>query len=159
MRLPARDVERHLRAFLPATSADLQPIIELHKPRARTLRELADQIRVYLQDDVEYEEDAVKKYVKEDSVAERMRQLRDALATVDRFDVASTEQALRALADHLGVGAAKLIHPFRLALTGRGASPPIFDVVALLGKPRTLQRLDRFITRIPDLAKTGTPAE
>src|SRR2546428_3149529 len=54
IRLPAKEVERHLKPFLPAASADLQPIIELHKPRARTLRELADQIRVYLQDDVEY---------------------------------------------------------------------------------------------------------
>jgi len=159
MRLPAKDIEQHLKPFLPAVSADLEPIIELHKPRARTLRELADQIQVYLKDDVQYEEDAVKKYVKDDSVRERMSQLRHALAAVDRFDVASTEQALRALADHLGVGAAKLIHPFRLALTGRSASPPIFDVVALLGKQRTLQRLDRFITRIPELARSGTPAE
>src|SRR2546428_9176970 len=48
------EIYPHLLPFLPAASADLQPIIELHKPRARTLRELADQIRVYLQDDVEY---------------------------------------------------------------------------------------------------------
>jgi glutamyl-tRNA synthetase len=159
MRLPANEIEQHLKPFLGGASGDLAPMIELHKHRARTLRELADQLRVYLHDDVEYAEDAVRKYAKDDAVGERMQQLRDALAGVDPFDVPSTEQALRALADRLGVGAAKLIHPFRLALTGRGASPPIFDVVALLGRQRALQRLDRFIARIPELAKSGTPAE
>jgi glutamyl-tRNA synthetase len=159
MRLPANKIEQHLKPFLEGATSNLAPMIELHKPRARTLRDLADQLSVYLRDDVEYDEDAVRKYVKDDSVGERMQQLRDALSSVDPFDVASTEQALRALADRLGVSAAKLIHPFRLALTGRGASPPIFDVVALMGRQRTLQRLDRFIARIPELAKTGTLAE
>jgi len=58
---------------------------------------------------------------------------------------------LRQLSEQRGVGAAKYIHPLRLALTGRGASPPIFDVAAVLGKDQTLQRLDRFIARIPEL--------
>ena len=40
----------------------------------------------------------------------------------------------------------------RLALTGRGASPPIFDVAVVLGKERSLDRLDRFIEAIPRLA-------
>jgi glutamyl-tRNA synthetase len=159
MRLPANKIEQHLKPFLDGATGNLAPMIELHKPRARTLRDLADQLRVYLKDDVEYDEDAVRKYVKDDSVGERMQRLREALSAVDPFDVASTEQALRALADRLGVSAAKLIHPFRLALTGRGASPPIFDVVALMGRQRTLQRLDRLIARIPELAKTGTLAE
>ena len=81
-----------------------------------------------------------------------MRALRAALAQTEPFDVTATEQALRALATERGVGAGKLIHPLRLALTGRGASPPIFDVAAVLGKERTLARLDRFIERWPALA-------
>jgi nondiscriminating glutamyl-tRNA synthetase len=62
--------------------------------------------------------------------------------------VATTEAALRALAESKGVSAAKLIHPLRLALTGRGASPGIFDVMIVLGKDRTLRRLRRLIERL-----------
>ena len=69
----------------------------------------------------------------------------------DPFDVTTSEAALRKLAELQGVSAAKLIHPLRLALTGRGASPPIFDVAVVLGKDRTLRRLRRLIERLPTL--------
>jgi glutamyl-tRNA synthetase len=94
----------------------------------------------------------MKKHVKDDDLGDRMRALRDVLSRTEPFDVTATEQALRALATERGVGAGKLIHPLRLALTGKGASPPIFDVAAVMGKEKTLARLDRFIERLPSLA-------
>jgi len=131
----------------------MRAILELHKPRARTLRELADQVRLYLVADsnVPYEVEAIKKHLKDDDVRERLRELRNTLASVEPFDVPLTEQALRALAERIGVSAAKMIHPLRLALTGRSSSPPIFDVAVLLGRQRTLRRLDYLIDHIPEL--------
>ena len=67
------------------------------------------------------------------------------------FDVATTEHALRALAESRGISAGKLIHPLRVALTGRAASPPIFDVAVALGKEKTVRRLERLIARLPEL--------
>src|SRR2546428_12590071 len=98
---------------------EMRAILELHKPRARTLRELADQVRLYLVADsnVPYEAEAVRKHLKDDDVRERLRELRNALASVEPFDVPSTERTLRALAERIGVSAAKMIHPLRLALT------------------------------------------
>jgi glutamyl-tRNA synthetase len=55
------------------------------------------------------------------------------------------EQALRSLAESRGVGAGKLFQPLRVALTGVTVSPGIFDVLALLGRERSLQRIDRAI--------------
>jgi glutamyl-tRNA synthetase len=80
-----------------------------------------------------------------------MRDLQSALASAQPFDVVSTEKALRALAESRGLSAGKYIHPLRLALTGRGASPPIFDVVVALGRQRTLARLQQLIDRLPSL--------
>jgi len=65
--------------------------------------------------------------------------------------VQTTEDTLRKLADSSGVSAGKLIHPLRLALTGKGSSPPIFDVAVLLGKERSLLRLRRLIENLPQL--------
>lgn len=153
MRMTADAIYPHLVPFLenaPPLDA-MRRAIELNKSRGRTLRELAANLQPFLSDSFEYEPDAVKKHVK-DEVDARMRELRDVLSRTEPFDVATTERALRELAEQRGIGAAKYIHPLRLALTGRGASAPIFDVAAVLGKKESLQRLDRFIAALPRLA-------
>jgi glutamyl-tRNA synthetase len=152
MRMPAEEIYKHLRPFTGERTLDeLRPLIDLYKPRVHTLKEMAEQMAVYFAGDVDYEPDAVKKHVKDDDLGERMRALRGTLSRTEPFDVTTTEQALRALATERGLSAGKLIHPLRLALTGKAASPPIFDVAVVLGKEKTLARLDRFIERLPAL--------
>lgn len=156
MRMTADQIFPHLLPFLgdsPRPIEELRAIIELHKMRVRTLRELAEQMAVYFIDDdaIVYDADTVKKHIKGDGIGARLSALHDVLATTEPFDVATSEAALRKLAESEGVSAAKLIHPLRLALTGKGASPPIFDVAVVLGKERTLRRLQRLIERLPQL--------
>jgi glutamyl-tRNA synthetase len=67
--------------------------------------------------------------------------LDEALAALPRFDTVATEAALRALAEARGVKTATLIHAVRVALTGRTASPGLFEVMVLLGRERTHSRL------------------
>jgi glutamyl-tRNA synthetase len=154
-RMPAARIYPHLIPFLgvaPPSLDVLAPIIELHKARARTLHDVAEQMSVYFAPDdaVEYEAEAVKKHLKGDDLLARMTELRDALAGTDPFDVTTAEQSLRKLAEANGVSAGKLIHPLRVALTGKLSSPPIFDVALILGKERTLRRLERMIERSPE---------
>jgi glutamyl-tRNA synthetase len=155
-RMPAEQLYPHLVAFLgdePPPLEAVTPIIELHKMRARTLKEIAEQMSVYFvpDDGVDYEPEAVKKHLKGDDLAATMSALRDTLAAVEPFDVAAAEAALRSLAESRGLGAGKLIHPLRVALTGKLASPPIFDVAVVLGRERTLQRLERLIDYVDEL--------
>ena len=154
MRMQPEEIYPHLVPFLRAQAPayEVLALIELYQTRSHTLKEMADQMAVYFADEVAYDPEVVKKHVKDDDLAERMHALRDVLARTEPFDVTATEQALRALAGERGIGAGKLIHPLRLALTGKGASPPIFDVAAVMGKEKTLARLDRFIERLPSLA-------
>ena len=154
MHMQPEEIYPHLVPFLrtQAPAYEVFALIELYQTRSHTLKEMAEQMEVYFVDEVAYDPEVVKKHVRDDDLADRMRALRAALAQTEPFDVTATEQALRALATERGVGAGKLIHPLRLALTGRGASPPIFDVAAVMGKERTLARLDRFIERWPALA-------
>lgn len=154
MRMTPEDIYPHLKPFLRGERPDseLLAIIELYQKRSRTLREMADQMDYFFaaDDALEYESDAVKKHLQAD-IGEELRATRAALAAAEPFDVAATEQAIRALAEQRGVKAGKLIHPLRLALTGKGISPPIFDVAAILGRERTLRRLDRLLERLPSL--------
>jgi glutamyl-tRNA synthetase len=155
MRMPAEEIYPHLLPFIPEAPLEtLRPIIELNKTRARTLRELAELIAPYMagDDSLEYEPDAVKKHLKGDELAARLTELHETLAKTEPFDVTTSEAALRALAESRGLGAGKLIHPLRLALTGLGSSPPVFDVAVVLGKERALKRLQRLIERLGSLS-------
>jgi glutamyl-tRNA synthetase len=159
-KLSIEELLAHLRPFLrPETFEEperLARVVELYRPRSRTLRELAAQTQPYFGDEgaIEYQEEAVRKHLKGGEVAQRLEELLAAFRALERFDVSSTEQALRRLAETRGLAAGKYIHPLRLALTGKGASPPIFDVLASLGKERTLRRIERLLERLPSLATT-----
>ena len=154
MRMSADEIYPHLVPFLggdPPPLDELRAAIELNKSRGRTLRDIAELLTTYTIDDeqLEYDAEASKKHLKGDDLAARLRELHDALAAVEPFDIHTTEEALRKLAESHGIGAGKLIHPLRLALTGRGSSPPIFDVAVVLGKEKSLRRLQRLIARLP----------
>lgn len=157
MRSTAGELYPHLLPFIGDYAAPLESIrgvLELNKGRARTIKDLAAVIAPYLADDdaVKYDDDAVKKYLKGDDLAGRMTDLHEALSRTDPFDVNTTEQALRKLAENRGQSAGKYIHPLRVALLGVAASPPIFDVVVTLGRERSLRRLQHLISRLPQLA-------
>lgn len=150
------EIIRQLDPFFDTTVVErgrLEIVVALNRTRARTLRELADVIVPYFSsdDEVEFEDEAVKKHLKGDEVGPRLRELRDRLAALVVFDVATTEAALREFSTESGVSAGKLIHPLRLALTGKGMSPPIFDVAVALGRQKALRRIDVFLTKLPAL--------
>ena len=71
------------------------------------------------------------------------RALAERFETLRHFTPEPLEAVLRELAEALGVKAGELIHPARVALTGQAVSPGIFDVVALLGRSKTVERLRR----------------
>jgi glutamyl-tRNA synthetase len=157
-KIPDQDVLEEMKGRLhemglPGAGAeapvDLAFLVELLKPRSRTLEDLASQAVPYLAEKVEYEEKAVKKHWAKDPSAavQRLERLRDILAGTP-WEHDALESGIRGLAEELGVGAGKVIHPLRLAITGLGGSPGIFDVLLLLGRERTLQRIDRALDHL-----------
>jgi glutamyl-tRNA synthetase len=124
-------------------------LIDLLKVRARTIDDIVRQAAPYLQDDIEYDPEAVAKTWKDTGATqELLAATRAALADAKPWDAAVLEGALRSLAESRGVGAGKLFQPLRVALTGVTASPGIFDVLTLLGRDRSLARIDAAITKL-----------
>jgi glutamyl-tRNA synthetase len=117
-------------------------LIDLLKPRARIVHEIAEQARPFLARNVTYDSDAVKKYWREAEVRNRVALLGERFARVTEWTPAVLEDALRAAAEELGVPAGKLIHPLRVALLGKAVGPGIFDVLFLLGRETSLHRID-----------------
>ena len=126
-------------------------LLDLLKVRARTFDDFVRQARPYFEKDVEYEEDATRKHWRRpDEVAANLAALRDRFARVDDWRQEELEPALRGLAQELGIGAGKLIHPLRIALTGMAVSPGIFEVLGAMGRARTLERID---AALPELER------
>ena len=157
MRMAPESIVPHLRPFISeviAEAPNLLQLIALYQPRARTLKELSEALAPYFVEasQLPYEQEAVRKHLKGGELEVRIRKLRDGFSQIEAFSLDSTEAVLRKVAEEEGVGAGKLIHPLRLALTGKGSSPPIFDVLVALGRERSLARIDRLLEELPSLA-------
>jgi glutamyl-tRNA synthetase len=128
-------------------------MVDLLKVRARTVAELARQAGPYLSEGVDFDEEAVAKHWAREprETAQRLEGLRDRLGASE-WTEAALEAGVRGLAEELGIGAGKLIHPLRVALTGQAASPGIFEVLALLGRERSLGRIEAALDRLRSLA-------
>jgi glutamyl-tRNA synthetase len=125
-----------------AARAWLRRFIDLYRPRVTRPADFLAYLPAFLGAPLEYEDDAVAKHLSAADTAQQISTLRETLARTDPFDAATIERALRDTADRAGVKAGTLIHATRVAVTGKSVSPGIFDVLALLGRERTLSRLD-----------------
>ena len=125
----------------PATDWLLR-LLELLRPRAKRLTDFVEQARPFLVETVEYEEEARKKHLAVPRLTDHVRALVQALGDVMPFDAPHVEAAVRRTAEQQDIKAAPLIHATRVAVTGRTASPGIFEVLVLLGRERTVARLE-----------------
>jgi glutamyl-tRNA synthetase len=110
------------------------------KPRAKTLLELVEGAK-FLTDQRPLSLDAKAAKVLDDSAREVLAGLHVELQAASPWDEATVEAIVRAYAEKCDLKLGKVAQPLRAALTGRAVSPPIFDVMALLGKPECLARL------------------
>ncbi|HVX39665.1 MAG TPA: glutamate--tRNA ligase [Gemmatimonadaceae bacterium] len=124
-------------------------LIDLLKVRSRTLDDIVHQAVPYFGDTVVYDADAVAKQWK-DRVAARelLIAVRETLASLADWNASAMEHALRTLAEARGIGSGKVFQPLRVALTGVSVSPGIFDVLVMLGRERSLRRIDDATTSL-----------
>lgn len=122
--------------------------ISLLKPKIKKISDFANLGFYFFKDPDQYDQKAVKKYWHDEEVADRLDKTNKRLLSLDRFDATNIENTVRNLAEELGIAAAKLIHPIRLALTGFGVSPGLFEVMEVLGKEVVLRRTNKAINRL-----------
>lgn len=127
----------------------LTGVVALIRPRYRSLVTLAAEIATYSGDDVDFEDAAIEKFLKDPNLKDYLPRLAERLEMLESYDARTTEDALRALADELGVKAGLLINASRVALTGKAVAPSMFDVMAAVGQTRTVRRLREAVGRVP----------
>ena len=125
---------------VPQDKAWLQKMIRPLQERAKTLVELVEAASYFLTDDIVLDEKAATKFLTRD-IAAPLQSLIQKLAALDDFNESNVEQAFAEVLQQAGLAMGKLAQPVRVALTGSTVSPGIHEVIAVLGKDRTLRRL------------------
>ncbi|HET9225165.1 MAG TPA: glutamate--tRNA ligase [Thermoanaerobaculia bacterium] len=154
----------HLESFLEqaglsdADPGKLATVLELHRVRSRTLKELVEQILPYFRESLEYDAAACAKFLKDPALPELLETLRDRYDALPEFTKEALEAALRGLSEERGVKAGVLIHPVRMALSGAAGGPPLFDLVEVMGREASKRHLDHFLAYLrAGNAATGFP--
>jgi glutamyl-tRNA synthetase len=117
-------------------------IIESMKPRVSFVKEFITKCPYFYTVPAGYDEDVIRKRWKEDTPAQLLK-LRDNFAKLDNAVKEDFEQALTKTAEELNIGKGKLIHPVRLAVSGTGTGPGVYDLLFILGKDRSITRINK----------------
>ena len=125
----------------------LSKAIDTQKERSRTLIELANSLRYYISEDVEYNEKAKIKFLNEKSLP-YLIELKDSLVSISDFSALEIEKVFTSIIEKHGIKLGNLAQPVRVAMTGKTESPGIFEVIEIAGKEKTLKRLEKAIKTI-----------
>ncbi len=124
----------------------LAQLVVLVRERTKTLVEMVEWVTPYFGENVTFDEEAAKKFLTPAVVPV----LGKVLARFERFPVFSRrewEESFKKVVEEEGIKMGQLAQPVRVALTGRAASPGLFEVMEILGRDRTLFRLRQGIER------------
>jgi glutamyl-tRNA synthetase len=131
----------------PSTGPDLVDVVNVQRERAKTLVEMAE-ISLYFYKDVEhYNEKDAAKHLKPE-IGPALADLRDRLADLPDWTAEAIHQTVLACAEAHGIKLGKIAQPVRVAVTGAAVSPSIDATLQVVGRERSVQRLQRAIDYI-----------
>jgi glutamyl-tRNA synthetase len=148
--LPVDEISKHLQWHLDDQSLDtssgpkLNDVIEAHRDRAKTLKELAASIRYYYEEFSEYDEKAAKKHFKT-ATPDILQNLLDKFKQIDSWNGDAINTVIKNSCEELDLGMGKVGPALRVAVTGTAMSPSLDITLNLVGKERTLKRLEKAI--------------
>ncbi|MFP5501193.1 MAG: glutamate--tRNA ligase, partial [Candidatus Sericytochromatia bacterium] len=119
----------------------LEGVVKSLQVRARTLNELAEQSAFYFHVPVSYDPEAASKFLKPENVP-LLTAMRDRLGALGTWDEASLEALFKQFVEERGIKLGAAIQPCRVAVSGRTATPGMYEVLALMGKGLVLERFD-----------------
>jgi glutamyl-tRNA synthetase len=122
----------------------LPKICNLIKERVNFVKDIVSEGIYFFKQPETYEEKFFKKAVKENT-AEILRKLVEILKKTEDFNSAHTENAVKSWLEEAQLSFGQVMPAFRLALVGEGKGPHVFDIIEIIGKEETINRLYKFL--------------
>jgi len=111
------------------------------------LKDVPDWIGYFFTEDYEYDPEAVAKTFAAPEAMQRLAKLSETYRSLSAWDAQTLENALKTLAASIPCKTGELIHPARLAVSGRSVGPSLYHMLEVMGRERVLGRLARTIER------------
>ncbi len=135
------------KAGISADEAYTKSVVNLIRDRVKNVTELVPMVGYFFADDYAYDEKGVRKKLQKDGVAETLEKIKAIFQSLAVFDEASTDKAMHDFVEESGLGFGAVMPPVRLSVSGMQSGPDLFPLLAVLGRDRVLERMDRTIEK------------
>jgi glutamyl-tRNA synthetase len=129
----------------PENMQYVHAVIGLEKDRMKVLSDIVELSRFFFEDQPDYEEKGMKKYLSKEYVPDLLRSLAEKVSEISEFSIETLDEAVRSAGESMEISGGQVIHPIRMAVTGRTVGPGLFETMAVLGQSRIIARLNRTI--------------
>ena len=121
-------------------------VLKLFQPRLNVLKDFIDWADFFFQKEIKIDLKAEEKFLSKD-LSKEFRLFIERLVALKDYNITAIEEAFRSLVKELNIESKSLIHPIRVALTGKTIGPGLFEVIYCLGLERTKQRLKKWVKK------------
>ena len=118
-------------------------VLAIVKEKIKLLSELPEWTSYFFTEDYEFDPAAAEKVFGKSEAATRLSALREEFRKIDNWNAGPIESTLKALAQKLGCKTGDLVHPARVAVSGRSVGPSLYHMLEVMGKERVLTRFER----------------
>lgn len=139
----------------PAARSKIEAVILALGDRLKVFSDILKLGRYFFTDALTYDPDAVKKRLKKDGVPELLGELDTVLAETEPYDLATLEQAVHAYAERTGRKMGDVVNPLRVAVTGQGVGPGLYDCLVILGRDTCRKRISQTIETLGAMEQKG----
>src|SRR5437588_4007649 len=126
----------------------LRDVLAIVKEKIKLFKDVPEWTSYFFSEDYEFDPEAEKNVFGKPEAAGHLKALRDEFAKIDKWDLQTLESALKSLAQKLGCKTGDLVHPARVAASGRSVGPTLYHMLEGMGKERVLKRFDRMMAKL-----------
>jgi glutamyl-tRNA synthetase len=127
--------------------AYLLKVLEIIKEKIKLFKDVPDWIGYFFTEEFALDPEAVAKTLNKPGAIDRLSRLRRKYAELGDWTAMGLEAALKELGVEIGCKVGELVHPARVAVSGRSIGPSLYHMLEVMGKPRVLQRIDRVLEK------------
>jgi glutamyl-tRNA synthetase len=126
----------------------LRAVLSIVKEKIKLLSDVSEWTRYFFIEDYEFDPAAVEKVFGKAEATERLIALRDEFTRIENWNLETLESTLKHLAQKVGCKTGDLVHPARVAVSGRSVGPSLYHMLEVMGKERVLKRFQRMISQL-----------
>jgi glutamyl-tRNA synthetase len=123
-------------------------VLEIVQEKIKLFKDVPGWIGYFFTEEFPLDPEAVQKTLNKPGALDRLVQLRNKYAGTEDWSASNLEAVLKELGAELGCKIGELVHPARVAVSGRSIGPSLYHMLEVMGKPRVLRRMDRALQKI-----------